>query len=59
MVRISRRMWLNNNKIDLAEIVLVWGGGWNGWWPSSGQGQVESSCRCGNERSGSKKCLET
>jgi hypothetical protein len=28
-------------------------------WRGSGQGQVESSCECGNESSGSIKCWET
>jgi hypothetical protein len=34
--------------------------GWCGLnWSGSGYGQVESSCECGYETSGSMKCWET
>jgi hypothetical protein len=46
-----KRRWVDNIKINLGEI------GWGGlYWCGSGWGQVESSCECGNEPSGSIKC---
>jgi hypothetical protein len=44
---------VDNVKMDLGE---------NGWgdmdWSGSGRGQVEGSCECSNELSGSIKCWE-
>jgi hypothetical protein len=45
--RKTKTQSVNNIRMDLGE--LEWGGGWSG----SRQGQVESSCECGNEPSGS------
>jgi hypothetical protein len=47
-----RRRWVDNIKLDLLEI--GWGG--VGWICLA---QVESSCECGYEPSGSIKCWET
>jgi hypothetical protein len=44
-----RHRWVNNVKMDLVEIGL---GGLV-------QGQLESSCECSNEPSGSIKCWDT
>jgi hypothetical protein len=52
--RLNRR-WVVNIKMDLLEI------GWGECgldWSSSGKGQVQSSCECGYEPSGSIKCWE-
>jgi hypothetical protein len=47
---------VDNIRMDLGETGLTWYGlDWSG----SGQGQVESCCECGDERSGSIKCWET
>jgi hypothetical protein len=51
-----RRKWLDNIKMDLLEIGL---GRCGLDWSSSGYGQVESSCECGYDPSGSIKCWET
>jgi hypothetical protein len=51
-----RRRWIDNVRLDLGEI------GWGGMdWIGVAQDtdQVERSCDCGNEPSGSIKCWET
>jgi hypothetical protein len=50
----SRCRWVINIKMDLGEI--RWGGV---DWSGSGYGQVECSCECSNEPSGSIQCWET
>jgi hypothetical protein len=50
----SRRRCVDNVKLDIAEIVWV-----DVDWTALAQEQVESSCECGDEPSGSKKCCET
>jgi hypothetical protein len=47
-----RRRWVDNIGMDLVEVDRV-------MWSNSGQGQVESSCECDYEPSGSVKCWET
>ena len=49
-----RRIWKDNVKMDLRE--MGWGGGYGQDLRGSKQGQVVSSCACGNEPLGSIKC---
>jgi hypothetical protein len=50
------RRRVDNIRMDLGEV--RWG--WCGLnWSGSGYEQMESSCECGNEPSGSMKCWET
>jgi hypothetical protein len=50
-----RRRWIDNIKMDLRDRSECCGLDWSG----SGLVQVESSCKLGNEPSGSIKCWET
>jgi hypothetical protein len=52
-----RRRRIDNIKMGLLEIDSIGCCGLD--WSGSGQVQVESSCECGNEPSGSIKCWES
>jgi hypothetical protein len=53
-LRRPRRRWEDNIKMDLQKV--GWGYGLD--QAGSGQGQVASTCECGNELLGSIKCRE-
>jgi len=50
-----RRRWEDNIKMDIQEVEC---GGMDCYRSGSGKGQVAGTCECGNEPSGSIKCVE-
>jgi hypothetical protein len=56
LLGIQRRSWVDKIRMDYAKYrMMLCGLDWSG----SEQGQVESSCECGNELSGSIKFWES